>query len=114
MNKEEILEKSRREQAGGTDELETQAIIKAGNVGMLAGGLICVLLAFISRWLLNRFDYALVGLMIYFSMLAVTYLVTYKLIKKKMKLITGIICCIFAAACLVAFIIMLLQKKTGA
>ena len=51
MNKDEILEKSRLEGKGKPDELEVAAFGKASRVGMLVGGIICIILVLVSRWI---------------------------------------------------------------
>ena len=113
MNKEDILEKSRQENKGKPDELEVAAFGKASRVGMLVGGMICIVLVLVSRWLLDRADIALAGWMIYMAMQGSSNLVLYKYLKKQEKLISGIICTGFAVWFMVAFVIAIYKYKVG-
>lgn len=114
MNKEEILMKSRQENVGKPDELEVAAFGKASRVGMFVGGVICIILVLVSRWILGRGDIALAGWMIYMAMQGSSNLVLYKNLKTKEKLISGIICTVFAVLFLVAFVIAIYKYKVGA
>lgn len=44
MNKDEILEKSRLENHGRTDEMESAALGRAGSIAAAVGGMICMLI----------------------------------------------------------------------
>ncbi len=48
MNKEEILAKSRTENKGRTDEMETAVLGKAGSIAAAAGGLVCMLIVLLN------------------------------------------------------------------
>ena len=48
MNKEEILAKSRNENKGRTDEMETAVLGKAGRIAAAAGGLVCMLIVILN------------------------------------------------------------------
>ena len=113
MNKEDILAKSRQENKGKPDELEVAAFGKASRIGMYVGGVICIVLVLVSRWLLGRADIALAGWMIYMAMQGSSNLVLYKHLKKQEKLISGIICTVFAVGFMVAFAIAIYKYKAG-
>ena len=113
MNKEDVLAKSRQENEGKPDELEVAAFVKASRVGMYLGGAICMILVLISRWLLDRADIALAGWIIYMVMQGSSNLVLYKHLKSQEKLISGIICTVFAVAFMVVFAIAVYKHKAG-
>ena len=113
MNKEDILAKSRLENKGKPDELEIAAFGNASRVGMYVGGVICIILVIVSRWLLGRGEIALAGWMIYMAMQGSSNLVLYKHLKRQEKLVSGIICTVFAVVFMVAFAIAIYQYKTG-
>ena len=48
MNKEEILEKSRAENKGRTDEMEMAVLGRAGSIAAAVGGLVCVLIVLLN------------------------------------------------------------------
>ena len=54
MNKEDILKLSREENEGRRDEREMAVASAASKVGMMVGGLVCVVLVFIGRFILNE------------------------------------------------------------
>ena len=105
MDKDEILLKSRQENEGKPDELEIAAFGSASRVGMYIGGLICIVLVLVSRWILGRGDIALAGWMIYMAMQGGSNLVLYKHLKRSEKLVSGIVCSAFALTFMIAFAI---------
>ncbi|MEE0264074.1 MAG: DUF6442 family protein [Acutalibacteraceae bacterium] len=90
MNKEEILKLSQQENQGKPDELELNAIGKASRAGMVVGGILCVILVLVSRWVLNRPELALAGWMIYFAMQASNKIAMYVQLKNRTSLFCGI------------------------
>ena len=103
MDREEILLKSRQENKGKPDEL----------VGMYIGGVICIILVLISRWILERGDIALAGWMIYMAMQGGSNLVLYKHLKRQEKLVSGIVCSVFALIFMISFAIAVYRYRTG-
>ena len=114
MNKEEILMMSRQENAGKPDELEVAAFGKASRIGMYVGAVLCIILVIVSRWILDRGDIALAGWMIYLAMQGASNLVLYKHLKTQEKLISAIICMVFAIIFAVSFGIAVYKYKVGA
>ena len=113
MDREEILLKSRQENKGKPDELEIAAFGKASRVGMYIGGVICIILVLISRWILERGDIALAGWMIYMAMQGGSNLVLYKHLKRQEKLVSGIVCSVFALIFMISFAIAVYRYRTG-
>ena len=96
MNKEEILQKSQQENKGKLDERELAVYGKASQVGMLVGGLLCAALIFVSAFVFNGSELALVGWMVYFAMQGSSNIVLYKHLRTRSKLIYGIVEIVFA------------------
>lgn len=113
MNKEDILAKSRQKNKGKPDELEVAAFGKASRIGMYVGGVICLVLVLVSRWLLDRADIALAGWMIYMAMQGASNIVLYKHLKRQEKLISAIICTGLAVVFAVSFAIAIYLYKVG-
>ena len=90
MNKEEILKLSQQENKGKPDERELNAIGKASRVGIVVGGILCVILVLVSRFILNRPEIALAGWMIYFAMQGSNNITMYVQLKNRTKLFCGI------------------------
>lgn len=105
MKKEEILKMSQKENEGKLDERELEAFGKASRVGMAVGGVICVILVIVSRFILDIPELALAALMVYFSMKGSSDITLYKYLKTKSKLVCGILCIAFAVAFAVALAI---------
>ena len=104
MNKDEILKMSQQENKGKLDERELAVYGKASRVGMLVGGLLCVALIIVSRFILNIPELALVGWMVYFAMQGSSNIVLYKYLKTSSKLIYGIVEIVFSIAFAVAIV----------
>ena len=113
MNREEILAKSRQENEGKPDELEVMAFGKATRTGMYVGGVICIILVIVSRWVIDRPELALASWMIYMAMQGASNIVLYKHLKSREKLVSAIICTGLAVAFAVAFVIALYMYKVG-
>lgn len=105
MNKEDILKMSQNENKGKLDEREMAVFGKASRVGMLVGALGCVVLIFVSGFVLNMPELALAGWMVYFAMQGSSNIVLYKHLKTRSKLIYGIIEIILAVAFAVSVVI---------
>lgn len=89
MNKNEILEKSRKENQG-TDLVEREAIMSASQKAVAVGGLLCMVLSFTDIFFLGKtFNYTLWG--VYLSMTGTTLLVKYFHLRKIHELIFGIL-----------------------
>lgn len=106
MNKEDILEQSRQENWGKPDELEVTALGKAARMGMLVGGVICLVLFELSTMIWNRPDIASAAWMIYLAMIGSNNLVLYKHLKQESKLLLGILCLAGALFFMVSFIVL--------
>lgn len=91
MNKEDILELSRKENEGKQDERENAAYGEAGRNGMAVGGILCAILVFLSEFLFNLPEIGLVSWMIYFAMYGTHRVTLYAKLKERNHLITGII-----------------------
>jgi len=113
MEKEEILLKSRQENEGKPDELEIAALGMASRIGMFVGGVLCIVLVLVSRWILKRDDIALAGWMVYAAMQACSNLALYKFLKRKEKLVSSIIWTVFAVAFIIGFTIAAYHYMTG-
>ena len=105
MDREEVLQKSRQENAGKMDECEKTAFGLASRVGMLVGGLLCVVLVLIGEFVLHRPELSLVGWLVYFAMQGTSNLVLYSQLKTRFKLIYGIVELLFAVAFAVATVL---------
>lgn len=104
MNKEEILKMSQQENKGKLDEREEVVYGMASRVGMLVGALLCVVLVFVSEFILNMPELALTGWMVYFAMKGSSDMVLYRHLKIRSKLIYGIVGIVFAVAFAVALV----------
>ena len=113
MNREEILAKSRQENKGKPDELEIMAFGKATRTGMYVGGVICIILVIVSRWVIDRQELALASWMIYMAMQGASNIVLYKHLKSKEKLISAIICTLVAVVFAVSFAIAIYLYKVS-
>ncbi len=98
MNKEDVLNISRKENKGRYDEREMLAFYRASRVGMLVGGALCVILILVSEFILKMPQIALVGWMVYFAMQGSADIVLYVRLKTGWKLTCGIAEIVFAAA----------------
>ena len=96
MNREEILEISKRENEGKPDERELVAQGQASRIGMSVGALICVLLVLVSRFVFNMPELAFAGFMVYFAMQGISNIVLFQHLKNRSKLIYGIVEIVFA------------------
>ncbi|MGN0802453.1 MAG: DUF6442 family protein [Candidatus Faecivicinus sp.] len=83
MNKDDILEKSRRENKG-TDEMEQYVMAAAGKIAAKVGMLVCCIVAILQVIFANAINFE--SWMIYFSILATTFLVKYIKLHSKHEL----------------------------
>ena len=106
LTKEEILERSHKENAHG-DERSVNAMMRAGYIAMIIGGVLCVLMYWLYYHLLRETRDEL--FVIYSVMWAVFSWVQFHYAKRKAQLVLGIIWTV-AAVC---FIIVLILQLTG-
>lgn len=105
MKKEDVLKMSRKENEGKHDEREMAAYGAASKVGMLVGGILCVLLVLLTKSIFKAPEVGLVAWMIYFAMQGSHGITMYAKLKSKRELICGIVYAVFAIAFLVALCI---------
>ncbi len=85
MNREEVLEKSRKE---NNDEMIIDALTKSGNAASKAGIIMAVIVFFADSFVFGKGNYAVLG--IYFGMMAVQYIVAYSKLNEKKDLRWGV------------------------
>ncbi len=90
MNKEDVLRRSREENAGRRDERERLAQGKAARAGMLVGAVVCGLLAFAGELLFDAPEIGLAGCLVYAAMQFAGSLALYRELKNKRDLFWGI------------------------
>lgn len=103
LSKEEILEMSRKENSRG-DERDTNALLKAGYIAMVVGGLISIVLYLLYGFLLHETRYEL--FFVYAAMWAVFMWVQFYYTRKKSRLIGAIA---FTVSDICFIIILILQ-----
>ena len=106
MNKDEILERSRKENKN-QDEMERDSLAKAGQRACAVGGLVCmvtIILEAIFAEGVNMGTWA-----VYLSMTGTMLLVKYVRLKKKHELIFGLLQLCLAATFLIMYIIRLVR-----
>lgn len=91
MEKDEILELSRKENEGKQDERESRAYGEAGRNGMLVGGLLCSILVFLSEILFHIPEIGLVSWLVYFAMYGAHRITLYAILKERKQLVYGIV-----------------------
>lgn len=104
MNKEEILERNRKESEGKADEREIQILANASKVGMAVGGILSFIIVLISRVI----DAPLLGLSawtVYFSMFGSRRLYQFIMNKERARLVQAMIGIIFGLACFAGMIV---------
>ena len=107
MDKESVLKMRREENEGRRDEREMAVSTAASKGGMLFGGLVCIVLVFLGRLVLNAPEVSLAGWMVYFSMYAGSNFVLFRELRNRRNLIWGII----TAAVAVGFCVALVMKS---
>ena len=98
MNRDEILKRSRQENAGKHDEREMAAYGSASRVGMLVGAFVCIALILASEFLFHIPEIALVGWLVYFAMQGASNVALFTKLKTRKQLILGIVELLLAAA----------------
>ena len=102
LTKEEILERSRKENSHG-DERSVSAMMRAGYIAMIVGGVLCVFLYWLYYHLLNEDLYGL--FIVYAVMWAVFSWVQFYYTRKKAQLVCGILLTVGAVCFLISFIL---------
>lgn len=103
MNKDEILELSRREHQN-QDLAELELALQAGNLASRVGACVCVILSVMFHCVTNTLLYS--PWVIYFSILGTHYAVRYKGMKQKTDLF---LCLVFASMCLLSLMAFILR-----
>ena len=106
MEKEIVLELSRKENEGRHDEREMNAYGNASKVGMLVGGVLCVVLVLLSEFLFKIPEIGLAAWLVYFAMQGSHSISLYMQLKKRSRLIYGIVYLAFSFLFLVALCMM--------
>ena len=106
MNREEILEKSRRENKG-TDEMELIVLNSAGKLAAQRGMLICCVVAVLQVSFTDSMSYE--SWMIYFSILGTLFTVKYVKLHKKHELLLAIL----FSALFVFFTVLFVHRLVG-
>jgi len=106
MNKEDILEKSRKENKN-KDMAELEVIYQASNIAGRVGMLVCCIIAILEVIFIGRPNFSTWA--IYFSILATLMLVKYIKLRRRHELWITVL----YSACFVAFFIAYILKLTG-
>ncbi|MBQ1491498.1 MAG: hypothetical protein IIZ39_06020 [Blautia sp.] len=106
MNKEEILEMSRKENQK-RDEMERQTFYKAGQLASSVGGILCGFIIILEAIFSDHVSLSI--WVIYLSMTGTMLLSKYIYQKKKHELVFGVLELILAAIFLVMYIISLVR-----
>jgi len=102
MNREEILEKSRQENKN-QDEMERDALAKAGQRACAVGGIVCALIIIFEALFVGQVNMSTWA--VYLSMTGTMLLVKYTKLKKKHELVFGLMQLALALAFLVMYVI---------
>ena len=102
MDKNKILEKSRKENEN-QDEREKAVLAKAAQKAVAVGGMLCAVLLIVNMFFNKAFNYAIWG--IYLSMTGTMLLYKFICLKKKHELIFGVLQLIAAAAFIIVYFI---------
>ena len=108
MNKEDILESSRRENKN-MDLVELEVTVQAGNIAGQVGTAVCVVLTII--FLIFTKTYFISPWIVYYSILATNTLVKYASLRRKSDLIRTIFYLALCLMFLVFFILQLVEVK---
>ena len=106
MTKEEILEKSRQENKN-QDEMERDAMARAGKRACAVGGLVCMAIIVLEAIFSDHVSMSTWA--VYLSMTGTMLLVKYIRLKKKHELIFGVLELALAAVFFVMFVIGLVR-----
>ena len=108
MDKERILESSRRENKN-RDLVELEAAAHAGNIAGRVGATVCILLFLVFRFFTGTCLFS--PWIIYFSILAAHSLVRYTRLKKTTDLLFSVLYAVMCLLFLVLFILRLVEVK---
>lgn len=103
MNREEILQASRKENKS-KDLAELEVSYRAGNIAWRVGAMVCCLISVISFWITDTMLYS--PWIIYFSILGTNSLVKYLKIKRKSDLVLTIL---FLSMCILGLVFFILR-----
>lgn len=104
MNREEILEKSRRENRG-MDEREREAFVQAGQKATAVGGLLCAVIIVLEAIFSAHVSFSTWA--VYLSMTGTILLVKYIRLREKHELIFGVFQIILAAVFFIMYVVRL-------
>ncbi len=107
MTKDEILARSRKE-LKNSDLAEKEATLQAWNAAGKIGAVICCLITAFNGFFYNNGSFSLWT--VYFSMISVKTLYTYKVLRRRSDLILGIL---YAALCVVFLTAHVLKLMRG-
>ena len=102
MNKEEILERSRKENKN-LDEMEKNALARGGQRACAVGGLVCMAIILLETIFAKQVS--LIPWAVYLSMTGTALLVKYSQLRKKHELIFGLLQLAMAAVFFVMYVI---------
>ena len=102
MNKEEILERSRKENKN-LDEMEKNALAKGGQRAYAVGGLVCAAIILLEAIFAKQVS--LIPWAVYLSMTGTALLVKYFQLRKKHELVFGLVQLAMAAVFFVMYVI---------
>ncbi|MGN1389667.1 MAG: DUF6442 family protein [Bulleidia sp.] len=106
MNKEEILEKSRKENQK-QDEMERDAFAKAGQEACAAGGLVCMVIIIFEAIFSDHVNLSTWA--VYLSMTGTMLIMKYHRLKKRRQLYSGLLQVCLAAVFLIMYLIQLVR-----
>ena len=108
MNREEILEKSRKANIR-KDEMESYAIAKAGQMAFSIGGIVCMVVLLVENFISGHVNTSLWT--VYLSMRGTSDLVEYQYLKDKKTLRFAVINYVLAIVFFVLGILQLIVKR---
>ena len=106
MNRDEILEKSRKENKN-QDEMERDALAKAGQRACTVGGIVCMVVILVEAIFTGSVNFSTWA--VYLSMTGTMLMVKYLRLKKKHELIFGLLQLALAAAFLIMYIVRIVR-----
>ena len=102
MNKDEILEKSRKENEN-RDLAELEAIYRGSSIAVRVAGTLCVLISDFERLVNGKYNPAVYA--VYFCLFGVTFIYKYIKLKKKRELLWGVAWLVISAALLAVYVL---------
>ena len=106
MNREEVLEKSRKENKN-QDEMEKETLAKAGQRACAVGGLVCMVVILFEAIFTDSVNFSTWA--VYLSMTGTMLMVKYLRLKKKHELVFGLLQLTLAAVFLVIYIVRIVR-----